>query len=268
MPEDTVDGAPPPMLGLKKATREGLKTCVLTGEFAGFAEATCWLFNVRINRPGVDGYGQRPVFVDTRERRAWYVGLFQQCHEEIIRACEEGRLRAYDWETCKELSRLALRIHREEARLICADVKTLWSTEMSRPELSTVLEVAKTEIKGKRAKNLDQKCEAIIGELEDGVRPIGDHKNIPNNNEWIYRVQLRMRPDLFLTERSNSVRLLESIGGGKTTWPNRALKKIGLDRKTVDRILEKLVKENAHVRELLAKPGILPDLGDHPYPFP
>jgi hypothetical protein len=136
MPEDTVDGALPPMLGLRKATHEGLKTCVLTGEFAGFAEATCWLFNVRINRPGVDGYGQRPVFVDTRERHAWYVGLFQQCHDEIIRACEEGRLRAYNWKTGEELSKLALRIYREDARLFCADVKNLWSTETSRPKPS------------------------------------------------------------------------------------------------------------------------------------
>jgi hypothetical protein len=121
--------------------------------------------------------------------------------------------------------------------------------------------VNKVERKNKTAEKLDQKYRAIIENLEDGVRPTGPHRNIPNAKEWLYRVQLKMRPDLFQEERSNSVR--------KKHWPPRALKKgIGLDRRTVERALKKLVEENAHVRELLAKPGILPDLGDHPYPYP
>jgi hypothetical protein len=93
-------------------------------------------------------------------------------------------------------------------------------------------------------------------------------KNVPNANEWLYRVQLKMRPDLFQKERSNSVRSLQSGGAKKTNWPTRALKDIGMDRRTVDRALKKLAEENDHVKELLETPGILPDLGDHPYPYP
>jgi hypothetical protein len=117
------------------------------------------------------------------------------------------------------------------------------------------------KVKNKNAEKLDQKYRAIIENLEDGVRPIGPHRNIPNATEWLYGVQLKMRPDLFQQERSNSVR--------KKHWPTRALKKnIGLDRRTVERALNKLAEENDHVKELLATPGTLPDLGDHPYPYP
>jgi hypothetical protein len=122
--------------------------------------------------------------------------------------------------------------------------------------------------KTRTSDKLDQKYKAIVETLEDGVRPTGPHKNVPNTAEWLYRVQLKMRPDLFQNERSNSVRLRESNSVKKTNWPARKLKDIGLNRRTVDRALKKLAEENDHVKELLQEPGILPDLGDHPYPYP
>ncbi|MBU6463228.1 MAG: Nif11-like leader peptide family natural product precursor [Bradyrhizobium sp.] len=130
MSDENIDGAPPPMLGLRAKGPEH-KTPMLVGEFAGFAEATCWLFNVKVNRPGADGYGPHPVFIDTREQRPWYGGLLSQCHDEIIRACKEGRLKAYSWKTGAALSRLALGIERGDSRFICADLKKLWPFESS-----------------------------------------------------------------------------------------------------------------------------------------
>jgi hypothetical protein len=133
MSEDIDDGAPPPMLGLKRAKHKPPKNGVHVGDFAGFAEATCWLFNVRVNQPGIDEYPQYPVFIDTREQRPWYDGHLKQCHDEIVRACQEGRLQAYSWKTGEEMSRLGLGIDREDTRFFCVDLKKLWPAESTRP---------------------------------------------------------------------------------------------------------------------------------------
>jgi uncharacterized protein YjiS (DUF1127 family) len=212
---------------------------------------------------------------DNYRREKWYGDEhFEQRRKEFLREWQLGTIKAFvrgtevppaaavDPSRLIEDPDLIFDAKTIKAKFLTSGVPTAVADSVADPRMN------KAKKKSKTSEKLDQKYKAIIETIEDGVRPIGPHRNIPNTKEWLYRVQLKMRPDLFQRERSNSVRLLESISVKKINWPTRALKDIGLDRRTVDRALKKLAEENDHVKELLETPGILPDLGDHPYPHP
>jgi hypothetical protein len=204
---------------------------------------------------------------DNYRRKKWYGGeQFEQRRQEFLTEWQHGTIKAFI--RGKEV--LPAAAVDPSSLINDPDLVFQSSTVIARWLAGIAVEDKKIKKKNKTAEKMDRKDEAVIKTLEGGVRPIGDYRNIPPNKtkEWIHRVQLNWVKLNFPDEQDNKVRLPD-VNIKKAVWPNRTLRNdIGLDRKTVGRILERLAQENDHVKELLATPGILPDLGDHPYPYP
>jgi len=200
----------------------------------------------------------------------WYHGERNRCIGELREKLEAGELIGVAEDGHEMLPAVWGFIEFETIpilRLRWRDLHDLWpaaflDNKFLKPA-DTPRAPIKTAKKNKKAEEKEKKVKAVIEAIEEGCRPEGPYKNIPNTNEWIYRVQLKLRPDLFQDERNRSLRLLKSIGDKANIWPGRKLKKI-IHKRTVDRIL----KENDCAKGLIATPGTLPNLGDHPYPWP
>jgi hypothetical protein len=96
----------------------------------GLAQAAAWVSKVKFNMD-VDSLDPSAVILGTVGRGSWYEGPLDDGLEEIIRACEEGRLQAFSWKTREPISaaKLALGYDRADVSVLRAEITRLWPAD-------------------------------------------------------------------------------------------------------------------------------------------